>query len=214
VVAAVAALVAPVLGVVVGIAMLPSTMRRAFESFSWLGHRDVARFRAATGSRTPANAVEVGEWLRTWPPGSLPAWIRAELLISIGRVEEALAELDAQRVPVSELDRLQDVATRGFAELVATGTLDTAAFAAALAPFGPPSPFALEASVIEALTLTRLRLASSTADPLEPLVRVRPRLGWEATSIVLRDTWLPFATSLAMFGFTAGIVLLVLGVTR
>ena len=212
-VALIAAVAAALVGTVAAIAMLPTTIRRAFEAFSWLGHRDVARFRERTGSRTPGTATEVGEWLALHPRGSVPPWIRAEMLISVGRVAEARAELAA--IPAqTELDRLQDVATRAYADVVETASLDTVRFAAELSTFGAPSELALEAAVIDAVTKARLRLATGSPAPLAPLVAVRPRLGREATRIVLRDTWLPFARTLAGCGIAAGILLFVTGVAH
>jgi hypothetical protein len=214
VVALVAAASAALVGTVVAIALLPTTIRRAYEAFSWLGHRDVARFREATGSRTPTNAAETREWLGIYPRGSVPAWMRAEMLIALGAVDEARAELDAAGPPRTEQDRLEVLATRAYADLVETGSLDQQAFRRDLATFQPPSALALHAAVVEAVTHTRLRLAAGAPDPLEPILAVRKRLGREATTVVLRDTWLPLARSLAAFGVTAGLVLFLMGEAR
>lgn len=214
VVALTAGIAAALLGTVVAIALLPATIRRAHESFSWLGHRDVARFKVATGERTPVNPAETNRFLREHPAGSVPAWIRAELLITLGLVAEARAELAAAGPPPTDVDRLEIVALGAYGDLVETGELGEAAFAEALRPYGPGSPLALEAAVIGALTRTRLRLARGQGAPLEPLLEVRPRLGIDATRIVLRDTWLPYAASLFGFGLAVGILLVVIGIAR
>jgi hypothetical protein len=214
VVVAVAALVAAVLGVVVGIALIPTTTRRAFEAISWIGHRDLARVRSAIGVVPPLTPAGMAEFLVAHPIGTVPGWIRAELLISLGRVAEARAELDAQPIPDAEIDRLEVVALRAFADLVESGTVDQQAFDAELLAWAEGSPLEREAAVIAAMLRARLRLATGAPEPLEPLARVRGRLGREATTTVLRDTWLPFARSMALNGAVAGSVLIIIDVAR
>ena len=60
---AILALLPVVLGTVVAVALVPGPVRRAYEAFSWLGHRELVRFRATTGSSIPVGAEAVRDWL-------------------------------------------------------------------------------------------------------------------------------------------------------
>ncbi len=201
-VAGLAAVVVTVgIGYAVTLVLLPTRDRRAFEAFSWLAAREVDRFRERTGaSSTARNAREVAAWLEANASAPVTREARIEMLLSIGRVDEARQELARLGPGTSALERLEVAGLRAFAETIETGTFDEPAFDAVLATIPPGSDLAPEAAAARAVTVTRARLARGDADPLGPLVAVRPQLGREATSITFRRTWLPFLRTLATFG--------------
>src|SRR4051794_2015013 len=49
-------------GLPVAIVLIPTQIRRAFSAFSWLGHREVRRFRERTGSKPPTSYHQVVMW--------------------------------------------------------------------------------------------------------------------------------------------------------
>jgi hypothetical protein len=203
-VAAVVAIAATVVvGLAVAVVVLPTRVRRAFETFSWLAAREVDRLEERTGSKVPRTAADVVAWLDANPVSPITREARVEMLISLGRVAEARAELaDLVTLPTStpELARLGVAGSRAYAEIVETGGYDAAALEEALRTIPPGSDLALEADVVRAVTDARVRLGRGDPDALAPLVALRPALGRAATIITFRRTWLHLARSLATFG--------------
>jgi hypothetical protein len=194
------------IGFAVTLALLPTTVRRAFEAFSWVGAREVDRFTERTGSTTPGNGAEVAAWLDANPVAPITREARVEMLLSVGRVDEARAELAAIGPGSSDLQRLEVAGLRAFAETIETGSYDEQAYDAVLATIPPNTDLALEGMASRAVMGARARLARGDADPLEPLMAVRPTLGREATSVTFRRTWLPFLRTLATFGVAIAFV--------
>lgn len=216
--AAVVAIAATVgVGLGVTFLLLPTRERRAFEAFSWLGAREVDRIRERTGSPPPTSAAETAAWLVANPVGPITREARVEMLLSLGRLDQARAELAAflaLPAATSDLARLEVAGTRAYAEILETGAYDAAALDESLATMPRGSELELEARAVRAATETRARLARGEPDALAPLIAIRPALGRAATTVTLRRTWLSFARSLAVFGAAialAGYVLRIVG---
>ena len=195
-----------VLGTTVAFILVPGPMRRAYEAFSWLGHREVARFKAATGSSIPVGADAVREWLALNPVGPVTGEARVELLVAIGQFGQARTEFSRLPPPETDFERLTRASLRTWGELVETGVVDLDAFDAVAARLPPGSDAALEGEVIRALARTRMALLGEEPDPMRPLREVRPKLGRDATRVVIRDTWIPIAGQLLAFGLLIGSV--------
>jgi hypothetical protein len=205
---ALVALVAVPVVVGTGLAMLlvPPPVRRAYEAFSWLGHRELARFREATASSIPVGFAAVRDWLQANPFTPATGEARVELLVAIGQFGQARTEFAQLPVPATDQARLNRASLRTWGELVETGEVDLGAFDAVAGTFQAGSEAALEADVVRALAETRMRLLREDPDPMRPLREVRPRLGGEATRVVVRDTWFPFARQLVAFGLLTAAV--------
>jgi xanthosine utilization system XapX-like protein len=197
--AAVAILVTVGIGLAVAIVMIPTRMRRAFEAYSWLGVRESDRFRERTGSPVPGSARDIQAWLADNPPGPITREARVELLLSVGRIEEARTELAALGPGTSDLARLDRAGLRALGETVEHGTFDVPALDAALATIPAGSDLALEGRVMRAVLVTRVRLVNESPDPLEPLLAVRPAVPG-ATWLVVRRTLGSFTRSLFFYG--------------
>jgi hypothetical protein len=217
-VAALVAIAATVgVGLAVNFVLLTTRVRRAFEAFSWLGAREVDRLRERAGSPPPTSAAEVAAWLEANPAGPITREARIEMLLSLGRIDEGRAELEAlAALPAGRTDlaRLELAGSRAYAEILETGTYDAAALDAALATLPRGSDLELEGRAARAATETRGRLARGEPDALTPLAAVRPALGRAAAAVTFRRTWLTFARSLAVFGIAvafAGYVLRLVG---
>jgi hypothetical protein len=188
------------IGFAVTLALVPTKVRRSFEVFSWVAAREIDRFRERTASTSPRSAAAVTAWLEANPVGPVTREARVEMLVSVGRQDEARAELAALGAGTTDLKRLEIAGLRAFAETVETGTFDQAAYDAVLASLPPGSDLALEGRVTRAANMARSRLARGEPDPLGPMAAMRPRLGRAATTITLRRTWAPFLQSLALLG--------------
>ena len=205
---ALAVLVAVPVAVGTGLAMLlvPPPVRRAYEAFSWLGHRELVRFREATASSIPVGYEEVRTWLAANPFTPATGEARVELLVAIGQFGQARTEFAQLAVPATDQGRLNRASLRTWGELVETGEVDLEAFDAVAGTFAPGSEVAVEAGVVRALAETRMALLREDPDPMRALREVRPRLGREATNVVLRDTWFPYARQLVAFGLVTAAV--------
>ena len=198
--AVIAILVTVGIGFAVTLVLLPTRVRRAFDAFGWLAALEVDRFKERTGASTAGSGAEVAAWLEANPSAPVNRVARIEMLLSIGRLEEARAELAVLGPGTTDLDRLEVAGLAAFAETIETGSYDEAAFDAVVASLPRGSELALEAAVSRAVMQARSRLALGTPDPLGPLVAVRPLLGFEATKVSLQRTWLSFLRSLVLFG--------------
>jgi len=203
-VAAVIAIAATVgFGLAVTLLILPTRVRLAFEAYMWLGAIDIDRLDERTGSRPPGNAPNVAAWLEANPVGPITREARVEMLLVIGRFDEARAELAALAAlptAATDLGRLEVAALRAFLDTVETGGYDAAALDAVLTTIPPGSPLALEAQGARAMAEARVRAVRGDPDPLGPLVSFRTVLGRRAAAVTFRRTWLPFARTLATFG--------------
>ena len=182
------AAIASILGVGIGALTMPPRSRRAFETFAWLGGREMRRFVARTGTKVPTTPEAVERWLDDNPRSSATAFGRLELLAMLGRTDEAVAE---------------QALARRFTAFIATGTADEAELDALGARLPPDTGLGLELLVARAIYDGRLRLAHGRDDWREPLLGVRHRLGWEATMTTIRDLWSKMA--MLMFAVALGI---------
>ena len=188
VLAALAALV----GVAIDIGALPHRIRRAFEAYSWLGHAEVAQFRARTGSRVPTKRAAMLDWLAATPSTPTMRLPRIELLAFVGRYDEARAELaqaaatDASTKPDAafELASLEQ-----YIDWIEHGSTDLSALREAAGRLPADSQSRLAAEVT--IAIAAARLLAHQADPgwTAPLEAVRPKLGWAPWRATLRDTW-------------------------
>jgi hypothetical protein len=178
------------IGVVVGVLFVPAASRRAFEAFAWLGRREMNRFRERTGSKVPTNPAAVQRWLADNPRSSATAWARLELLAILGRTDEAAAEQALLPPPKSDADAVEQALARRFTTFIATGTLDEREMDELAARLPPDSDTARELAVARAIGVARLRIAAGRDDWRDPLLAVRPQLGFAPTRIVTRDLWL------------------------
>jgi hypothetical protein len=206
--AVLAILVAVPVVVGTGLAMLlvPGPVRQAYETFSWLGHRELARFKEATASTIPVGFEDVRQWLGANPFSPATGEARVELLVAIGQFGQARTEFAQLPEPTTDLGRLNRASLRTWGELVETGEVDMAAFDAVAATLPAGTDVANEGAVVRALAETRMALLREDPDPMRPLREVRPRLGREATEVVLRDTWFPFARQMVAFGLLTAAV--------
>ena len=180
--------VAALTGLLVAIVVLPPSMRRAFEAYSWLGHREVARFRDRTGGPVPTRPTQMVQWLATTPSTPAMRFPRVEILAFLGRHDEAQAELET--ATSSDPSGAFEIATlRQYIEWLRTGSTDFSDLRAAADGLPVGSPAQLEAEVTLALSEARIRLVGGDPTWTRQLEDVRPRLGWAASRATLVDTW-------------------------
>jgi hypothetical protein len=172
-----------VLGAVVGteawILGMPSPARRAFEAFSWLAERELATARALTGADVPTTARAARRWLVARPEREAERWLRVEILLLAGRLDEARAV--AERMPSSTpLERFDRADALDIAAWYAGGDGDYALLERAAADLDPADEEArLRAQVVLAAAKVRRRLADrvDVLDASLPLREVRQQLG-------------------------------------
>ena len=183
------AAIAAIVGVALGVATMPPRSRRAFETFAWLGRREINRFEARTGTKVPTDPVAVQRWLAENPRSSATALGRLELLAMLGRTDEAAAEQALLPPPTTDDEAVEQAFARRYTAFIATGTADESELDALQARLRPDSELMLELLVARAIGETRARLAQGRDDWRDPLLAVRPRLGSTATMTVVRDLW-------------------------
>lgn len=85
----------------------PRHLRPAWEAFAYVGHLDMERFRAATGTAVPNSEARMKAWLRDNPERPETRWAHAELLAVVGRLDEAraMAERIEPTTPMEAFDR-------------------------------------------------------------------------------------------------------------
>jgi hypothetical protein len=162
--------------------------RRAFEAFSWLGEREIARLRAQTGDGVPTTKARAEAWLTRHPDQPDQRWIRAEVLMLAGRLDEGLQTAEQMPEP-TPLARVERLSTIGMAHWLASQDPDLASLEAAVADVPPGTDDRLEAEVILAAARTRIRMADGRTEPgdaNQPLVEVRQLLGRRADGQVGR----------------------------
>jgi hypothetical protein len=161
----------------------PSVSRRAFEAFSWLGDWELAQAREITGGGVPSSKDAASAWLARRPERREELPLRIELLLFVGRIDEARrllpavpAETPWERFIVAALDDLIDWRAGGDGNI--------AAMEAAAAVIEPPDgDDRLRADVSIATARVRRRMAEGRPTPaevVEPLLEVRERLGHRA----------------------------------
>ena len=200
------AAIGAVTGVALGVATMPPKSRRAFETFGWLGRREINRFEARTGTKVPTEPVAVQRWLQENPRSSATAFGRLELLAMLGRTDEAAAEQALLPPPTTDEEAVEQALARRYTAFIATGTADESELDALQARLRPDTELMLELLVARAIYDARVRLAHGRDDWRDPLLAMRPRLGSAATMTVVRDLWLKIA--MLMFGIALVIGLL------
>ncbi|HET7829388.1 MAG TPA: hypothetical protein VFL03_07505 [Candidatus Limnocylindrales bacterium] len=177
------------IGVAVGVLLIPRASRRAFESFAWLGRREMVRFRERTGSSVPTDPAAIQQWLIDNPRSSATAWARLELLAVLGRTDEAAAEQAMMPPPTSDEEIVEHALARRFTTFIATGVVDDRELDEVAPRLRPGSDIELELEVSRAIGHARAMIAAGRDDWREPLLAVRPRLGWAPVRTVTRDLW-------------------------
>lgn len=203
----VAGLIGGLVAIVGGALTVPPATRAAYEAFGWLGHIEIERVRARTGSSPPGDPDGLQAWLDEHPASDATRPARIEVLAFLGAFDEARSEIEATRASGREDDLLL-ATTEQYLEFLETGRVDLTGIESAVEAAPPGSPGRLEGEVALALATARERLAAGRADWTDPLVAVRPRLGTAATRVALADTWRP-----AFVGVSA-IALLVAAIVR
>jgi hypothetical protein len=181
--------VTSLIGVAVGVLVIPRTSRRAFETFAWLGRREMNRFRERTGSTVPSDPAAVQRWLLDNPRSSATAWARLELLAVLGRTDEAAAEEAMMPPPTSDEAAVEHALARRFTTFIATGLVDDRELDELVPRLRPGSGVELELAVARAIGHARAMIAAGRDDWRNPLLEVRPRLGWAPVRTVTRDLW-------------------------
>jgi hypothetical protein len=172
-----------VLWTVVAIALMPARIRPAMEAFTWAGERSLEAMRAATGrDDAPTSPDAARRWLDRTPETAANRWIRVEALLLAG--DHAEARATAERMtddePVAAWQRADALAT---VDIVATGSVDLAAYRAAVAALD--GEVALDGAAGLAIMESRVAIGAG-ADWIAPLTAVRERIGQAADGILWR----------------------------
>jgi hypothetical protein len=152
----VAALLGGVIGLVAAYLAFPARLRRAFETFSWLGRTEVDRFQQRTGGPVPAKPDDIDRWLLTTPSSPATRLPRAEILAFIGRYDQARAEIVG--APSDAPEGAAELALlHQYIDWLEHGTVDTSDLASAAAALPPGSEGQAMATVSIALAQARDR---------------------------------------------------------
>lgn len=207
------AIVAAVLGGVVGLAAayisFPAKIRRAFETFSWLGRAEVDRFQQRTGGPVPSKPDDIERWLvstASTPATRLP---RAEILAFIGRYDQARAVF-ADPAAESPEDAVELASLRQYIDWLEHGTVDTSELVAAAEALPPGTEGRAMAAVTIALAEARQRFMRRDPTWSKPLESARAPLGRAASMVALRDTWIRLGGLFFVAALIAAIVVLLL----
>jgi hypothetical protein len=167
----------------------PSAARRAFEAFSWFGEWELAQARQLTGERVPSSRRGALSWLARRPDRPDERPLRIEMLLYVGRDDEARGLLD-QLEAATPWDRFNLAALHDLVDWHAGGEGDLAAMESAAAAIQPiDGDERLRAEVAIATAKVRRRMAEGRPTPeevVEPLLQVRERLGRRADGQVGR----------------------------
>ena len=165
----------------------PRASRKPWEAFSYVGHLELERWRAATGTPAPNTEAKMRAWLRDNEERPETRWAHAELLAVVGRLDEARAM--AQRIetatPLEEFDRQALV---DYIEWIDGAEIDHDARlreADALGPLG--SPPQLYARGLATIALARDR-AHEGGDWRTPLVEFQRLIGPAGWTSLRQDT--------------------------
>lgn len=193
--------------------IVPRPSRLAFEAFSWLGEWEMARVRELTGEGVPVTERSAQSWLARHRDPPETRWIRAEVLLLAGRIEEAITTAEA--IPaVTPLEHAGRAATIELARWMAGEDRSLDDLEAAVREVPPDTDDGLRAAVMLAAARTRRRMGDGRTEPgdaAQPLIEVRSRLGPRADGQVgraLRRRILPIFIGVGL-GF--GVLELVLG---
>ena len=202
----VVAAIAAIGGALLAALTMPPKSRRAFETFAWLGRREMTRFADRTGTAVPTDPAAIERWLQENPRSSATAFGRLELLAMLGRTDEAMAEQALLAPPATDEEAVEQAVARQFTAFIATGAADESELDALEARLAPDTEPGLELLVARAIGEARTRLAAARDDWREPLLAVRPRLGWGATMTTVRDLWSKIAILMFFVALAIGLV--------
>jgi hypothetical protein len=168
----------------------PTRSRRAFEAFSWLGDWEMDRVKATTGRNAPGTRRGAKQLLAAIPATPEYGWIRVELLLWLDRSAEAraAAETMPEETPFERFERAYAI---DMADWIPGGTGRPEVLPAALAGLaGEDEDTRLRAEVSMAIREVRMIAAEQGRDAaIEPLLRVRDRLGARADGQLHRGPW-------------------------
>jgi hypothetical protein len=207
VLAPVVAVIATALGVGLAFLTMPRRSRRAFETFAWLGRREIDRFRERTGSSVPTDPAGVERWLIDNPRSSATAFPRLELLAILGRTDEAFGEQALMPPPTTDAEAVEHALARRFTAFIATGQPDESELDALEARLPAHSDAGLELAAARAIGEARMRRAAGREDWRDPMLAVRPRLGRAATMTMVRDVWWKLALTELILSLAVGLLL-------
>lgn len=206
-------IVAATLGGLVGLGAayvaFPARLRRAFETFSWLGRAEVDRFQLRTGGPVPSKPDDIERWLvstRSTPTTRLP---RAEILAFFGRYDQARAEITDHSIDSPE-DAVELASIRQYIDWLEHGTIDTNELAAAADALPPGTEGRAMATVTIALAESRDRFVRRDPNWSVPLESARPALGRAPSMVAWRDTWSKLGGLFFVAALIAAIVVLLL----
>jgi hypothetical protein len=150
----------------------------------------MARVKVATGRSAPGTRRGVEQFLASVPATPGNGWMRVELLLFVDRTAEARAAADAMpaRTPAERFERAYAV---DMADWIPGGPGQPEALAEAFAGLGgEDEDTRLRAEVSMAIREARLIAAEHGREPaIEPLLRVRDRLGKRADGQLHRGPW-------------------------
>ena len=171
----------------------PTRSRRAFEAFTWLGDWELDRVKATTGRNVPGTARGAGQLLAAIPATPEYGWIRVELLLWLDRPAEARAAADSMPEGTAA-ERFERAYAIDMADWIPGGRGTPEALDAAFAGLaGEDEDTRLRAEVSLAIREARMIAAEHGRDAaIEPLLRVRDRLGARADGQLHRGPWRRF----------------------
>jgi hypothetical protein len=171
----------------------PARSKRAFEAFAWLGEWEMARIKAETGRTVPGTRWGMERFLASVATTPENAWMRVELLLYLDRYAEARAAAESMPAgtPAERFDRAYAI---DMADWIPGGTGIPEALEEALAGLTDvDEDTRLRAEVSMAIREARLIAAERDRDAaIEPLLRVRDRLGKRADGQMHRGPWRRF----------------------
>ena len=183
-----------VVGTLAGLAvarlLLPTSLLRAFEAFSWLGRAEMDRFEARTGGKVPVRRPDQERWLDEHASMSVARLERIEILAFLGRLDEARAELD-EVVAGGPDAAFERASLDQYIGWLTDGDSRLEGFRAAVADLRLDGHHRRTADVNIALAHARERFMRDDPAWSRPLEEVRPSLERAPARVVLRDTWRP-----------------------
>jgi hypothetical protein len=206
-----AAGLATLAGMLAAYLALPARTRRAFETFAWLGRRELDRIREQTGAAFTGTTPDAAtRWLADNPVSPVTALARLEVLAALGRFDEAEAEAARLPAPRDDIEAVGQVLNRIQVRFVADRPPDPAVHAevvALQARLNPASEAAAELRVGLAVATARERLAAGRPDWDEALLEVRPTLGSAPSQVLVRDVWTKLALSMFLVALAVTLLL-------
>ena len=165
----------------------PHAARKPWEAFSYVGHLELERWRAATGTPAPNTEAKMRAWLRDNEERRETRWAHAELLAVVGRLDEAraMAERIETATAAEEFDRQSML---DYIHWIEGADIDHDARLREADALGPPgSPERLYARGLATIALARDR-ADQGGDWRTPLVEFQGLIGSAGWISLRKDT--------------------------